>query len=98
VQDGRDHAFAGEAVERPEQHAIELALVGILEQRGELFAVFGAPFAAFMVNVLVHEFVASAGAPLPQLPQLVLGVLAFVIGTDASVDSYAHLNALRLRE
>jgi hypothetical protein len=35
---------------------------------------------------------------LPQLPQLVLGVLTFVIGTDASVDSYAHLNALRLRE
>ena len=92
------HAFAGEAIERPEQHAIELALVGILEQRGELFAVFGALFAAFMVNVLVHEFVASAGAPLPQLSELVLRVLAFVISTDASVDSYAHLDAFRLRE
>jgi len=72
VQDGRDHAFAGEAVERPEQHAIELALVGILEQRSELLAALGALPAAFMVNVLVHELVASAGTPLPQLPQLVL--------------------------
>src|SRR6516165_2684534 len=98
VQDGRDHAFAGEAVERPEQHAIELALVGILEQRSELLAVLGALPAAFMVNVLVHELVASAGAPLPQLPQLVLRILTFVVGTDASVDSYAHLDALRLRE
>jgi hypothetical protein len=35
---------------------------------------------------------------LPQLPQLVFGVLTFVVGTDASVDSNAHLNALRLRE
>src|SRR5262249_11523811 len=98
VQDGRDHAFAGEAVERPEQHAIELALVGILEQRSELLAVLGALPAAFMVNVLVHELVASAGAPLPQLPQLVLRILTFVVGTDASVDTYAHLAALRLTE
>jgi hypothetical protein len=31
VHDGWHHALASEAVECPEQHAIELALVGILE-------------------------------------------------------------------
>src|SRR6516164_1815929 len=98
VQDGRDHAFAGEAVERPEQHAIELALVGILEQRSELLAVLGALPAAFMVNVLVHELVAIAGAPLAQLSELVLGMLAFVVGRNSCINSYAHLDALRLRE
>jgi hypothetical protein len=79
VHDGRDHAFAGEAVERLEQHAIEFALVGILEQRSELLAVLGAFPAAFVVNVLVHKLVASAGAPLAQLSELVLGILAFVV-------------------
>jgi hypothetical protein len=67
--------------------------MGILEQQGELLAVLGALPAAFTVNVFVGELVASASAPLPQLPQLVLRVLAFVVGADASVDSYAHLNA-----
>src|SRR5262245_39381878 len=43
-----------------------------------------------MVDVFMHNGMTSVGAPLPQLPQLVLGVLAFLIGTDASVDSYAH--------
>jgi hypothetical protein len=43
-----------------------------------------------MVDVFMHDGMTSVGAPLPQLPQLVLGVLAFFIGTDASVDSYAH--------
>ena len=78
--------------------SIEPPLVGILEQRSKLLAVLGAFAAAFMVDVFVHELVASAGAPLPQLPQLVLGVLAFVVGADAGVDSYAHLAALRLRD
>ena len=64
VHDGRHHAFAGEAVERPEQHAIELALVGIPEQRGELLAILDAFAAAFVVNVFVGDLVASAGAPL----------------------------------
>jgi hypothetical protein len=64
---------------RPEQHAIELALVGILEQCGELLAVLGALPAAFVVHVLMHELVASAGAPLSQLSELVLGILAFVV-------------------
>jgi hypothetical protein len=51
-----------------------------------------------VVDILVYDLVAGAGAPLPQLPQLVLGVLAFVVGADASVNSYAHLNAIRLVE
>ena len=49
---------------------------------------------AFPVHILMNELVASTGAPLPQLPQLVLGILAFVVGTDASVNSYAHLDTL----
>src|SRR5262249_61294415 len=98
VHDGRHHAFAGKAVERPEQDAIELALVGLLEQCGELLAVLGALPAAFMFNVLMHELVASAGAPLAQLSELVLGILAFVVGRNSCINSYAHLTVLRLRE
>jgi hypothetical protein len=80
VHDGRHHAFAGEAVERPEQHAIELALVSILEQRSELLAVLGALPAALVVDIFVQELVASAGAPLAQLSELVLRILPFVVG------------------
>src|SRR5262245_41106791 len=98
MQDGRHHALAGEAVQGPEQHAIKSALVGILEQGSKMLAVLGALSAALMVNILVHELVASGGAPLPQLPQLVLGILAFVVSADTSVNGYAHLNVLRLRE
>jgi hypothetical protein len=46
--------------------------------------------AGFVVNVFVRDGMAGVGAPLSQLSKLVLGVLAFLIGTDASVDSYAH--------
>jgi len=42
--------------------------------------------------------VAGAGAPMAQLPQLVLRVLAFVIGANASVNGDAHLLPLSLRE
>jgi hypothetical protein len=68
--------------------------VGILEQGSELLAVLGALPAALMVDIFVHELMASAGTPLPQLPQLVLGILAFVVSADASVNSYAHLDSL----
>jgi len=80
MQDGRHHAFAGEAVQGPEQHTIKSALVGVFEQGSELLAVLGAFPAALVVDVFMREFVASAGAPLPQLPQLVLRILAFVVG------------------
>src|SRR5262249_25376249 len=55
--------FAGEAVECPEQHAIELALMGILEQPGELLAALGVLPAGFMVDVFVHDGVAGGVAP-----------------------------------
>jgi hypothetical protein len=61
-----------------------------LEQLGKLLAALGALPASFMVDVFLHHRMASVGAPLPQLPQLVLRVLAFVVGRDAGVDSYAH--------
>jgi hypothetical protein len=56
--------------------------VSILEQRSELLAVFSALSAAFTVNVFVHELVANAFAPLPQLSKLILGILAFVSSVE----------------
>jgi hypothetical protein len=53
--------------------------------------------AALEVNVLMTT-VPGAGASSTQLPELVLRVMAFVIGADASVDSYAHLLPPWLRE
>jgi hypothetical protein len=41
VHDRLHHPLAGEAVQRPEQHDIELAAVCILEQPGELCAALG---------------------------------------------------------
>src|SRR6516162_5647103 len=70
----------------------------VLEQRRKLLAALGALPAAFLVDILVNDLVPDAGAPLAQLAQLVLGILAFVVGTDPRVNSYAHLDALRLRE
>ena len=79
MHDGRHHAFAGEAVERPEQDAIELALVGVFEQRSKLLAAVHTLPTAFPVHVLMNELVTGIGAPLPQLMQLVLGILTSVV-------------------
>ena len=63
MQDSRHHAFTAETVEGPEQHAVELALVSIFEQGGELLAVLDALPARVLVDVLVDDLVTSA--PLP---------------------------------
>jgi hypothetical protein len=51
--------------------------VGIFEQRSELLAVFSALPARVLIDVLVDDLVTCA--PLAQLPELVLRVLAFVV-------------------
>jgi hypothetical protein len=54
--------------------------VGVLEQLGELLPALGALPTAFLVDVLADDLVPSVSAPLPQLAQLVLWILAFVVG------------------
>ena len=80
MHDGGHHALAAETIERPEQHAVEPALVGIVEQGGELLAFFGAFPAGLLVDVLMNDLMTSTGAPGPELAELVLRVLAFVVG------------------
>src|SRR5262245_65953975 len=50
MMDRRHHALAAKAVERPEQHAIELAAAGVLEQGGKLLALARALAAAHAVS------------------------------------------------
>jgi hypothetical protein len=64
--------------------------VSILEQLGKLLAPLGAFAAAIVVDVFVRDGVTGVGTPLPQLSQLVLRVLAFVVGADSSIDRDAH--------
>jgi hypothetical protein len=51
-----------------------------------------------MIDVLAGYLVPCAGTPLAQLAQLVLRVLALVVGRNPGVDSYAHLLPLLLRD
>ena len=82
----------------PEEDAIEIALVRVLEKRGKMLAALGALPAAFLVDALVNDLVPGLTTPLAQLAQLVLGILAFVVRADTRLNSYAHLYALPLRE
>jgi hypothetical protein len=77
VQDGGHHAFTGEAVERPEQRAIELALVGIIEQCGEPFAAVYALPAALVVDVLANKLMTGIGALFSQLSDLVRDLVLY---------------------
>jgi hypothetical protein len=54
--------------------------VGIVEQGGELLAFFGPLPAGLLVDVLMNDLMTSIGTPGPELVELVLGVLAFVVG------------------
>src|SRR3990167_8337691 len=84
MHNGWDHAFSGEAVQRPEQDGIEGAGLGIPEQGRELLAV-GVP-AAVVIDVFADDGVAVSGAPRPQFAELVFRVLAFVVCGDTGVD------------
>src|SRR4030095_4579394 len=71
VHDGWHHALPAEPVQCPEQHAIEFALVGVLEQSGKLLALFAALPAALAINVLPRDLVPSLRAPIAELAQLI---------------------------
>lgn len=89
VADGLRHALPAEAVQRPEQHQVELAPGRGREELGKCLALALALPAALMLDVLMHERVAGTHAPRPQLQQLVLGTLSFVVGRYPCVDGDA---------
>ena len=60
VQSG-DHALAAKPVQRPEQHAIKPALMGVLKEPGELLALLDALPTALTVDVLVDQLAAESG-------------------------------------
>jgi hypothetical protein len=60
---GRHHTLAGEPIECPEQHTVESALVGVLEQGGELLSSGRALPAALLVDVLVSNLVVPSRSP-----------------------------------
>jgi len=68
-----EHAFTAEAVQAPEQHQIELPLAGVGKHALELLAV--AMLAGGAVHVLADDLPLLGGSELPQLRQLVPGVL-----------------------
>src|SRR5262249_40689974 len=90
MMDRRHHALAAKAVERPEQHAIELAAACGPEQCGKLLALARALAAAHAVNVFANNVVARIGAPGAQIAELVLRVLAFVLSRHPRIDRNAH--------
>ena len=99
MQDGRHHALAGKPIERPEQYAVELALMGAL----------GAPMLGTTTSSASMSTMRVAGKGAgDQGSQTVRGAIRRrcrswfsgswpVVGRDPSVDSYAHLLGLRVR-
>src|SRR5262245_64449524 len=90
MMDRRHHTLAAKAVERPEQHAIEFAAAGVLEQGGKLLTLTRALAAAHAVNVFADNVVARIGGPGAQIAELVLRVLAFVLSRHPRIDRNAH--------
>jgi len=71
------HAFAAEAIERPEEHQVELPLAGVLEQALELLSV--GMLAGGAVDVLVDDGPVLGSGERAQLGELVLAVLLAVL-------------------
>src|SRR6516164_4572834 len=90
MQNGWNHALSAEAIQRPEQHAIELAATCILEQGRELLAALGTLTSTLLINILGDDVMAGIGAPCTQLRQLVLGVLPLIVGAHATVERHTH--------
>jgi hypothetical protein len=86
MDDRWDHSFPAEAIQRPKQDKIKLALHGIVKEfaKGRTFG--GPP--ALSIDVLSNKFVAIA--PCSQLAELVLRVLALIFGRNAGVDRNPH--------
>jgi hypothetical protein len=85
VVQGFQDSLAAEAVERPEHHQAEPVLAGVLEQPLELLPV--TVLAGGAVHVLADDDPLLRGGEGAQLRELVLGVLPFVAGRDAGVES-----------
>src|SRR6516164_6081474 len=80
MPDGGHHSLTRKAIKRPTQDDVKPTLVRIVKHSrefGPLILAFGA---ADAIDILVHNLVPSTGAPLPQLKQLVVGVLIPAIG------------------
>lgn len=84
MNDGLRHALSAEPIQRPKQNAIELPLRGVVEQGRKLLPLFRALPTALVIDVLPTDYMARVDYPVPQLPQLVLRVLAL-----SSVDTLA---------
>src|SRR6516225_11473607 len=98
MPDGGHHSLTRKAIKRPTQDDVKPTLVRIVKHSrefGPLILAFGA---AEAIDVLLDDLVPSTGAPLPQLKQLVVGVLimtaptilvavpVFSVGAHPSVD------------
>jgi hypothetical protein len=81
------NAFPAESVERPEQQHVELALGCGVKHRLKLLTVGN--LAGFVVDVLGDNYPAAVSRKFPQLTQLVLNFLAFVLGGDSAVQRNA---------
>ena len=81
------YALAAEPVQSPEQHQIKLPLGRRRKQIHEGLPV--TPLAAGVVNVLLYDYVSLPLTELPELPELILDVLATVPGAHAAVDGCA---------
>jgi len=79
---GKD-AFPAQTIERPEQKYIELALGCGVKHRLKLLTV--GTFAGFVIDVLGDNRPAAVSRKFPQLAQLVLNFLTFVLGGDSAV-------------
>jgi hypothetical protein len=80
--DSLRHALAPEAVERPEEHEIELTARGVGEELGEYLPIALPLGAAFVLDILAHGLVPLARTPSPELQELVLRILALIVGRD----------------
>ncbi len=84
IQGGR-YSLPAEAIERPEQHQVELALVSVDEHLLELSAPRSA--AGLVTDVFAGDGPLLLPAVLAELNQLILGVLPTVFRGHAGVKS-----------
>src|SRR6266700_6233316 len=80
-------ALPAEPIERPEQHQVEVLDSSVRHQLLELRPV--GPCAGCLVDVLAHDLASGMLAILPEFAELVLRVLALVLGADAGVQGNA---------
>jgi hypothetical protein len=82
--------LSAEPIQRPEQNAIELPFRGVVKQGRKLLPLFRALPATFVIDVLLTDYMARVGYPVPQLSELVIRVLTSVVGRYPRVDRYPH--------